>query len=199
MIRGAAASVLAGALALLPTGALAHAPVPGVGAFWNGVLHPVLVPLHLLALFGAGIALGQNAPKASRLALPLLAALLAGSIAFAGPAGTPPAALLAVALAAGLVVALGGSAVAVASALAAATGVVVGLDSAPPDAAVGEAVLAGAGTFVGSLLVVVLAGGLAAALIAPWQRIAVRAAGSWIAAASLIALTLAIADPGALS
>jgi len=168
-----AAPLIAVPLALLPAAAWAHAPVPGVGAFWNGVLHPLLVPLHLLALVGAGIA--------------------------APAAGAPPAALLAVGVATGLLAALGHGAVAVVATLAAAAGLAVGLDSAPLEAASGEAGLAAAGTLVGCLLVVVLAGGLAAAMAAPWQRIAVRTAGSWIAAACLIALALTVADPGPLS
>lgn len=194
-----AAPVIAVPLALFPAAAWAHAPVPGVGAFWNGVLHPLLVPLHLLALVGAGIAMGQNAPQASRVALPLLAAALAGAIALAPSSGTQPAALLAVGVATGLLAALGHGAVAVVATLAAAAGLAVGLDTAPVDGASGGSGLGAAGTLVGCLIIVVLTGGLAAAMAAPWQRIAVRTAGSWIAAASLIALALAVADPGALS
>jgi urease accessory protein len=194
-----AAAALAATLALLPDAALAHAPIPGVGAFWNGVLHPLLVPVHLLALVGAGIVLGQNAPRASRPALPLFAACLAAALVAAGPAGTPPAALLAVALAAGLLVAAGRGLPALVVAVAAAAGVAVGLDSAPLEAASGEARLAAAGTFAGALIVVILSGGIAAATAAPWQRIAVRTLGSWIAAVSLIALALAVSAPEALS
>lgn len=190
---------LAVAVALLPEAAWAHAPIPGVGAFWNGVLHPIFIPIHLLVLVGVGIALGQNAPRASRLALPLLAVLLAGGIALAAPAGTPPAALLTVALAGGLLAAVGRARVALVAALAAIAGVAVGFDSAPFDAASGEVLLASAGTLAGCLLVVVLVGGLAAAASPPWQSVAIRAAGSWIAAIALIAFALALADPGALS
>lgn len=198
MITGAG-PLLAIALTLLPRAAWAHAPIPGVGAFWNGVVHPLFIPIHLLALVGVGIALGQNAPRASRLALPLLSVLLAGGIALATPAGSPPAALLAIALAGGLFAALGQGTVMLVAALAGAAGATVGLDSAPLEATSGEALLASAGTFAGCLLVVVLVGGLAAAASAPWQSIAIRAAGSWIAAAALIALALALFDPAALS
>ena len=42
--------------------ALAHAPIEGIGAFYNGMLHPVLVPLHLVLIAGIGLLLGQQTP-----------------------------------------------------------------------------------------------------------------------------------------
>lgn len=191
--------LLAAAVAVFPEAAWAHAPVPGVGAFWNGVLHPVLVPLHLLALLGTGMALGQNAPRASRVALPLFVVALAAAVTLPGTGGLPAATLLAVALAAGLLTALGSGSVTLTTAIAVAAAAAVGLDSAPMEATAGQPGLTTLGTLAGSLLVVVLAGGLAAAAAAPWQRIAVRTAGSWIAAAALIALALATADPSSLT
>lgn len=188
------ALVLAAALAVVPRSAWAHAPVPGVGAFWNGVLHPVLVPLHLLALVGAGLVLGQNAPRASRIALPLFGAALAVAIFAAGPVGTQGPALLAVSVAAGLLAALGRAGVLPTAALSTAAAVAIGLDSGSAETVSASAWLTTIGSLTGCLVVVVLAGGLAAASAASWQRIAVRVAGSWIAAASLIALTLAVAQ-----
>lgn len=197
MRRGA--PVLAAAIALLPDAASAHAPVPGVGAFWNGVLHPVLVPLHLLVLVTAGLVLGQNAPRASRTALPLFAVGLASAVVLASPAGLPASAGLAVVLVGSLLVALGRAIPIAVVAVAVAAAVVVGADSAPLDAAPGSGVLAAGGAYGGALLVVVLSGGLAAAVTQPWQRIAVRAAGSWIAAVTILMLAVSLSGRGDLT
>jgi urease accessory protein len=190
---------LSAAVALIPSAAVAHAPVPGVGVFWNGVLHPVLVPLHLLALLALGLALGQNAPGASRIALPAFALALAAALALSRPDGTGTVAILAVALAASLLVVLGRGARIVVLMAALAVAAAVGLDSPPVDAAAGNAVIAAAGTLTGAVLVVVLSGGVGAMCRQGWQRIAVRTAGSWIAAVSAIALALAVADGPAVS
>ena len=58
-------------------GAAAHSPLPGVGAFYSAVLHPIVVPGHLLVALAIGLLVGQHAPAGSRVALPAFAALLA--------------------------------------------------------------------------------------------------------------------------
>ena len=42
-----------------------------------------------------------------------------------------------------------------------------------------------------------LVGGAAASLTRAWQRIGLRALGSWIAAAAILVLTLSLGGPGA--
>lgn len=42
--------------------AAAHSPIKGVGTFYSGLLHPALVPAHLLALIAVGLLIGQNVP-----------------------------------------------------------------------------------------------------------------------------------------
>ncbi len=187
----------AAALAALPAAALAHAPIPGVGAFWNGALHPLLALPHLLFLAAFGLLLGQHVPRASRIGLPAFAAGLAPSVALAGSPGPAVAGLAAASAVAGLLVAVGRAPAAAVVPLALAGAALVGLDSAPEGAAPATAPLARAGVIAGALLIVVLAGGLAAALARPWQKLGLRVGGSWIAAVSLLVLAVDLAGPRA--
>ncbi len=176
--------------------AAAHSPMKGIGAFYNGLLHPVLVPAHLLALVAIGLLIGQHAPRDSRVAVPAFAVAVAFGLALASP---PALAIqwpiLAIALVAGLVVALGRAGRLVSCLLAVAAALAVSIDS-KPDALPGDhAWLALGGTGMGVALVVIYCGGLAAWLDRPWQRIAVRALGSWIAASAILVLTLGLRPP----
>ena len=59
---------LTAALLLLAPGvALAHGPMPGVGSFYGGLLHPVMVPSHLITLVALGLLIGQRGLGAMRL------------------------------------------------------------------------------------------------------------------------------------
>ena len=191
-LAGAALAIWLGALG---GPALAHAPIPGVGAFWNGVAHPVLVLPHLLFLAGFGLLLGQNVPRASRTGLAAFGLALAPAVALAQGTPPPPAALATATAAAGLLVALGRAHPVPVVALALAGAALVGLDSAAEGAAGAEA-LARGGALLGALLVVILAGGLAAALNRPWERVGLRVGGSWIAAAALLALAVEAVEAG---
>jgi urease accessory protein len=184
-----------------PVSAYAHSPIKGIGTFYNGLLHPVLVPAHLLALVAIGLLLGQHAPRASRLALPAFSmamALALAVIAMIAPA-VPPWLPLAVALMAGLAVALSWSGGALpTSVLAIAAGTLVALDSAPDGVPEQQVWLALAGVGLGAVLVVTYFGGLAAWLDRPWQKIAVRVLGSWIAASAMLVLTLDLFSPASM-
>lgn len=183
-------------LLLFPTDAFAHAPIPGVGSFWNGVLHPVIVPLHLLVLLGVGLLLGQNVPRASRVGLAAFVAAFLVGVAMAGPLAPPLVAVVTASATAGLLVAFGRSATGPLIVVALAGAVLVALDSAPDTVTSHNEWLTRAGTLCGASLVVTLAGGLATAFVRPWQRTAVRVAGSWIAAASTLVLAFAVTGRG---
>lgn len=179
--------------AALASPAVAHGPIKGIGAFYNGLLHPVLVPAHLLVLVAIGLLIGQHAPHASRLALPAVAVTLALmlGLGFTAPQTALQWVLLAVALAAGLATALswtGGNVPPVL--LAGAAGIAVALDSTPDVFPAEQTWIALCGTGLGAALIVTYCGGLAAWFDRPWQRIAIRAAGSWIAASAILVLTL---------
>jgi hydrogenase/urease accessory protein HupE len=199
MTRGGAILLLAVVCAVMIVSepALAHAPIKGIGTFYNGVLHPVLVPAHLLMIFGLGLLLGQHAPQASRVAW--FGFVLAFWIGLAGAwlgYSIPDVVPLAFAMSAGLLVAFERIGhFGIAAALAAAAGLCLGLASAPEGIAEGERWLVLLGTATGGVLLISYVGGLAAALVRPWQRIGVRVAGSWTAAGAGIVLALALAGP----
>jgi urease accessory protein len=180
--------------------AFAHAPIKGIGVFYNGLLHPLFVPAHLLLLFGLGLLLGQHAPGMSRFGwfafvLALWTGLLVGQVF-----GISVSAifLLIGALTAGLVVTLGrpipGMAAAAITGLA---GVGIGVDSMPEPLTRKETWLTLAGTGLGAVLILSYVGGIAAWLRQPWQRIGIRVAGSWTAASALLVLALALVGPKA--
>jgi urease accessory protein len=182
---------------LAPEAALAHAPIKGIGTFYNGVLHPVLVPAHLLMIFGLGLLMGQHAPQASRFAwFGFVVAFWAGLAGAWLGYSIPNVVLLALAMSAGLLVALERVGhLGITFALAAAAGLCLGLDSAPEAIAESERWLALIGTATGGVLLTSYVGGFAAGLVRPWQRIGVRIAGSWTAAGAGIVLALALAGP----
>src|SRR5262245_43628931 len=101
--------VTASALLLLSTTLPAHAhDVIGVGGFYGGLLHPLLVPAHLMALVALGLLMGQQPPPYRNALLALLtAALVAGIvvIVLAFAATNPDYAVLAAAALAGIAVA----------------------------------------------------------------------------------------------
>jgi hydrogenase/urease accessory protein HupE len=177
--------------------ALAHSPIKGIGTFYNGVLHPVLVPVHVLLIVGLGLLLGQHAPRLSRFGwFAFIAAFWIGLALGQASSRMPETALLILALIAGLLVVLEWSFGVVGMvALAIAAGLCIGLDSLSDAAQTGERWLAMAGMAVGGLLVVSYVGGVAAALVQPWQRIGIRVAGSWTVASAALVLALALAAP----
>lgn len=117
-------------------------------------------------------------------------------VGYANPYPMPPWLLFVTTLAAGLLVAAAwyGSDLVI-TAIAAIVGTFIGLDSPPDDAVARTAWLALAGTWIGMSLLVIYAAGLAIWFARPWQRIAIRAAGSWISASALLILAFEIFAP----
>jgi urease accessory protein len=192
MRRGA----LALAVSLTIVGpALAHSPVPGVGGFPGGLLHPVFVPAHLLALIGLGLFIGQQ--NARLLAVLCFAGgVAAGLGAIASAVGQTPAntVLLAAAAITGALTALAFAMPrAVGWLLAAVIGVAIGLDSPPQVISVTEATLMLIGTGIGAVVVLIVIAAAAAALRREWQRIGMRVLGSWTAASAILVLAMRFA------
>ncbi|MGF6177320.1 HupE/UreJ family protein [Ensifer sp. 4252] len=185
--------------------ASAHSPVKGIGVFYTGMLHPYLVPGHLLVLLALGLMIGQHAPTSSRYSLLSFVVALAGSAALVSwlPVEAPPERiLLMVALFAGLMVA--GSVapgVLLSVLLAIVAGAVLGANSGPEGVLPEEAWLAFAGTLSGASLATLYCGGLSAWLsrFPSWQAIAVRVLGSWTSACALIVLVFEYARTGAVT
>lgn len=186
--RLAALAAAASVAALAPTAACAHSPVEGVGAFYGGLLHPVLVPAHLLAILALGLLLGVSGRAAARAGLLTFVVTVAAGLVAIERIGAPPPAwpLVLAGLAAAVPVVAGrGLPLALATALAAGLGLLIGLDSRGSGS-----LLAAIGIVVGASLIALLTVGTVLPLDDGWRRIGVRIVGSWIAASTLLVLVL---------
>lgn len=165
-----------------------------VEAFFNGLLHPLLVPAHTMTLAGLGVLLGRQAAVTRRVALAVLVVGLVGGVAvLAAGVGNLHADVLvgAIAMISGLLVASAMPlALPVAAALAAASGAAVALDSPPDVVSLAAAYGTLAGTGFGATAIVTLVAAGTATLHRWWQIVALRIVGSWIAAAAMLSLAL---------
>ncbi|MGH9869065.1 MAG: HupE/UreJ family protein [Candidatus Polarisedimenticolia bacterium] len=171
--------------------AAAHLVTTGLGPFYDGVSHLALTPEDLLPVIAVGLLAGLRGPAHGRLALLLLpAAWLAGGLAglaVPGEAG-PVAAIVSFLLLGGLLAADAPLPPRWFAVLTAAVGL---LHGALNGAAMGEARLGvtGLAGIVATVFVIVTlasAGALVVSMKGAWTRIAVRVAGSWIAAIGLL-------------
>jgi hydrogenase/urease accessory protein HupE len=172
--------------------ALAHPPPLGFRGVLGGILHPLFVPAHLLAVLGLGLLIGQR-EWSRTVALVFIAGLAVGLGVMTF--GFVPAFLnevvLALALILGLLVALTRPLPeAAGAALATLVGFCVALDSPPEVVSVREANLMLIGTGFGATLLIVIAVEAASRLRLPWARIAARILGSWIAASAILVLAI---------
>ncbi len=179
-----------------PTPGLAHVPFEGLNDLYNGLLHPVVVPAHLLLIIGAGLFLGKQGsgivpPSLLVFSLFTGAGLLATLFSIKGGGEKS---LLALAAITGLLTAVNFKIPMVLCLLVAAlTGFLIGLDSAQ-DVLVGRAKwfsLLGSGLGICFLFLYPLAftdyfGDK------NWQQIGVRIVGSWVAASAILVLALAL-------
>jgi hydrogenase/urease accessory protein HupE len=193
MLRRCALGLIA---CCLPALALAHSPIAGVAKFYGGLLHPVLVPSHALALLVFALLVGQGGVRAMRFAYPCFLALLALGLVFAGADVSPvlsgESVLLSAAFVCGLLVALQVSLpVALYAVLGAALGLLIGLDSGVADYTRRETFTALLGTWLGAAIALVAIAGAVELLVQPWQRVAVRVLGSWGTASTALVLAMA--------
>jgi urease accessory protein len=184
--------LLAGAVLLLPVPSHAHLVNTGLGPFYDGVSHFALTPEDFLPALALALLAGQKGSRTGRLALFALpgAWLVGGLAGLAFPTISSATALTTVSF-----LALGGLVAADprlppewVTGLAVVVGLLHGYING---AAMSQAKLGGLGLvgIVTMLFVVVaLFAALVVALRAPWARIAVRVAGSWIAAIGLLLL-----------
>ena len=177
---------------LLPATSHAHLVNTGLGPFYDGVSHFALTPEDLLPALAMALLAGQGGARAGRLTLFALpgAWLLGGLAGIAFPTISSATALTTVSF-----LALGGLVAAEARLRpewVAGLALVVGLlHGTLNGAAMSQAKLGALGLvgIVSTLFVVVaLAAAMVVALRAPWTRIAVRVAGSWIVAIGLLLL-----------
>jgi urease accessory protein len=190
-------AALVAALALTSSPACAHDVVTGVSGFYGGLLHPLLVPAHLMALAGLGLWLGQQPPRHRIGLIGLFAgALIIGVIAIVSAASPvfQDLAVLMVAAVAGLLVALAQPVtIPISLPLVLVAGIALMLDSVPHETSMQTTFLALVGTVIAAFVIVTFVAEAVRALARDWQRIAVRIAGSWIAASAILVLALGLA------
>jgi hydrogenase/urease accessory protein HupE len=185
---------LAGAVAALLAPGVAHAHLvsTGFGPFYDGIMHLALTPEDLLTVIALALLGGLNGTRAGRLmllALPL--AWLAGGLL--GLVVESPAALELASsftfLLLGLLVALDRRLpLATTTGLATLFGLVHGFLNGSAMAAAGQGMVALLGIVAAVFIIVTLAAAMVVSLRVAWMRVAVRVAGSWIAAIGLLML-----------
>src|SRR5262245_45113971 len=154
----------------------AHDVVAGVGGFSGGLLHPLLVPAHVLALVALGLAFGQKKerfrPDLILFAVGLVIGIGLIVVAFAI---TTDVAVLAVAAAAGIATAVARPLpLWLSGPLAIFAGAAIAFDSVPHEISMLTTLLALLGTAVSATIIVGLFGEGARRLTRDWQRIGMR-------------------------
>jgi len=190
--RLARSLALAGMVLLLPVPSHAHLVNSGLGPFYDGVSHLALTPEDLLPALALALLAGQRGSRAGRLALfalpgAWLAGGLLGLVLPTTHSGTVVATVSFLGLG-GLVAAEARLRPGWVTALATVLGLLHGY---PNGAAMGQAevgALGLVGVVTALFTLVALAAALVVSIRAPWGRIAVRVAGSWIVAIGLLLL-----------
>jgi len=174
-------------------------PIEALEGFWRGLLQPVLMPSHALALFGLGLLISQQGAGRRMLLGAFALALIAGLGALAlAVAETPAGNILLVG------VAISGALTALAARLpplliaplAAAMGAALGLDSPPDVISLVAAYLMLLGVGLAASIGLGLVSECAARARVGWQRMGVRVLGSWAAASAMLALAVRLAAGG---
>jgi urease accessory protein len=169
-------------------------PLDALDGFWRGLLQPLLMPSHALALVGLGLLIGQQSADRRLVAMIAFAlALAAGLGALALAVGETPAGdvLLAGVAVSGVLAALAAPVPTPGLALLAAVlGAALGLDSPPDVLSLLGAYLMLLGSGLGACLALGIASECAARAARQWQRMGVRVLGSWAAASAMLALAV---------
>jgi hydrogenase/urease accessory protein HupE len=193
LTRGAAIA----ALALAAQPAFAHDVVPGVGGFSGGLLHPLLVPAHVLMIAALAVFVGQQPRRTGAGLLAVFtASLIIGVIAIVSAVSPvfQGEVVLVVAAVAGALVALARPITTLLSVpLIVIAGIAIMLDSVPDDMSMQRTFLALVGTVIAASTTVTVIAEIARTLTRDWQRIGVRIVGSWIAASAILVLALRLA------
>jgi len=183
-------------VALLPSRAEAHLATTGLGPVYDGINHLLLSPDDLVPVIAMALLAGLNGAAAGRRVLFVLpvAWWLGGMAGFAHGAEVLPGPVTTVSfLVLGALTALDRRLPERAViALAALVGLLHGWLNGAGIAAAGREALALVGIGTAIFVVVALGAALVVSLRRSWQRIAVRVAGSWVAAIGLLLLGWAL-------
>jgi len=180
--------------------ARAHLVETGFGDFYDGIAHVAATPSDLLAVIAFALLAGQHGARASRWTLLLLplAWLSAGMLGAMRPVevALPVLTTLTFGVAGALVALKAPLPTAIVCALAVAAGAVHGFVNGATMMAGGASGLALAGAGAAAFSVVAILSAHVSVLRAGWTSVAVRVAGSWLAAAAILMLGW-LARPGA--
>jgi urease accessory protein len=179
---------------VVPEVSLAHSPIQGIGNFYNGLLHPVLVPAHLLLLVAMGLFLGQQGSKVIQPALGVFVFATAAGLtaSWFSIAGETETLILVLSAAIGLVIAVAPKvALLWCGVIALLAGLLLGIDSAQEALSGKDKFLTLFGSGVAIYFLVLYPMALADYINnKAWQKIGIRIVGSWVAASSLLVLAL---------
>jgi urease accessory protein len=161
-------------------------------AFLAGLLHPLLVPTHTMAVLALALLIGQQSwDRTIPIVYVIALAAGLGAIALAYVPILAQEALLAASATAGLLLALARPLPPIVGwCLAGAIGAALALDSPPEAISLTEANLTLLGTAFGAAFVLLILVQGTSRLRHHWQRIGARIAGSWIAASAILVLAL---------
>jgi len=177
--------------------AQAHSPIEGIGTFYGYALHPLVVLPHALLLTAAALLLGQQERGAARSGVVTMATGFVSTLVLAPfrlPVAHAEIVLLIAACLAGILAAWRPSLPrSLAVVLGGLAGILIGLDSFPDEAPVSETTMALAGLSAGCVTSLIMLAGLSHRTENGWRNVALRVVGSWIAAISLLALSLELA------
>jgi len=177
--------------------ACAHPAFAGATGFYGGLLHPLFVPTHAIAVLSLGLLIGPQMPHgrwpvalayAAGLGIGFAAMILAFAPRFSAEA------LLAITAIVGALVALARVLPwPVTCVLALAVGIALALDSSPGGISVREANVIIVGTFCGAVILLWVILVVVASFRREWQKLGMRILGSWIAASAVLALVWQLA------
>ena len=175
-----------------PSTAAAHLVTTGLGPFYDGALHLLLSPEDLLGLVAAVALAGLQGTKAGRIAVITLAAawFMFSFISLNLTIGFdfPWLNIFSIIILGALVAVNPTLPPAVVALLAGVYGALHGLLNGSALAVMGSGLLSIVGVSVTVLIIGLLCSALIVSLKAAWTRIAVRVAGSWIAAVGMLML-----------
>ena len=174
----------------------AHSPIEGIDSVYNGMLHPILVPAHILLISALGLFLGQHGFNQSQ---PALLAFIAGSscglvTAWFENGYLLNLPLLITAIVTALLVAINPGFNRVVLALfAALIGLGLGLDSAQETLTGRDKLASLFGSGIAMYFILLYPMALANHFNNKnWQRIGIRIIGSWIAAIATLLAAFAL-------
>jgi urease accessory protein len=178
---------------LLSDAAHAHDVVPGLGGFAGGLLHPLFVPGHVLALIGLGLMSSQQIARVRNgIVLSFSAGLIAGFVAIVlAFAAEVDFVVLLCAVLAGLIAASAMRiSLPVAAPISAAAGAALELGSVPEEISMLATAAALVATAMTATLALIAITRITMVCTREWQRIGIRIVGSWIAASAILVLAL---------